>query len=73
MDGTQAASIAFPIYEEMYAAVDALARTYAGESVEPSLAMMPLYIYTQENMKDPTKFEPLVPGLPGAVQGLWGK
>jgi len=73
VDGTQAASIGFPIYEEMYAAVDALARSFLGEPVEPSLAMMPLYIYTQENMKDPTKFEPLVPDYQDQFKALWGK
>lgn len=73
VDGSQAASIAFPIYEEMYAAVDALARSYAGESVEPSTAMMPLYIYTQENMVDPTKFEPLVEDYQEQFKALWGK
>lgn len=72
VDGDQAASIGFPIYEEMYAAVDALARTYVGESVEPSLAMMPLYIYTQENMQDPTRFEPLVPDYQEQFKALWG-
>jgi ribose transport system substrate-binding protein len=73
VDGTQAASIAFPIYEEMYAAVDALARTYAGESVEPSQAMMPMYIYTQDNMVDPSKFEPLVADYQDQFKKLWGK
>lgn len=72
LDGEQAASIGFPIYEEMYAAVDALARTYAGESVEPSLAMMPLYIYTVENIEDPTRFEPLVPDYQEQFKKLWG-
>ncbi len=73
VDGQQGASIAFPIYEEMYAAVDALARTYVDESVEPSLAMLPLYIYTAENMVDPTKFEPLVPDYQDQFKALWGK
>lgn len=73
VDGDQGASIAFPIYEEMYAAVDALARTYAGESVEPSLAMMPLYIYTKDNMDDPTTFLPLVKDYQEQFKALWGK
>lgn len=73
VDGEQGASIGFPIYEEMYAAVDALARIYVGEPVEPSLAMMPLYIYTQENMVDPTRFEPLVPDYQEQFKALWGK
>jgi ribose transport system substrate-binding protein len=73
MDGQQGASIAFPIYEEMYAAVDALARTYAGESVEPSLSMLPLQIYTKDNINDPTKFEPLVPDYKEQFMKLWGK
>ena len=53
--------------------MDALARSYAGESVEPSTAMMPLYIYTQENMVDPTKFEPLVADYQDQFKALWGK
>lgn len=73
LDGQQGASIAFPIYEEMYAAVDALARFYAGESVEPSLAMLPLHIYTKDNIKDPSKFEPLVPDYQEQFKALWGK
>lgn len=73
MDGQQGASIAFPIYEEMYAAVDALARTYAGESVEPSLSMLPLQIYTKDNINDPSKFEPLVPDYKEQFMKLWGK
>ena len=73
VDGQQGASIGFPIYEEMYAAVDALARTYVGESVEPSLAMLPLYIYTADNMTDPTRFEPLVPDYQDQFKALWGK
>ena len=73
LDGQQGASIAFPIYEEMYAAVDALARTYLGEPVEPSLAMMPLLIYTADNIGDPTVFEPLVPDYQEQFKALWGK
>lgn len=73
VDGQQGASIAFPIYEEMYAAVDALARTYVGQSVEPSLAMMPLAIYTTENVGDPSTFEPLVPDYQEQFKKLWGK
>ena len=73
VDGQQGASIAFPIYEEMYAAVDALARTYAGEPVDPSLAMLPLYIYTPDNVGDPSKFEPLVPDYQDQFKALWGK
>ncbi len=73
VDGEQGASIAFPIYEEMYAAVDALARTFVGVSVEPSLAMMPLYIYTSDNINDPSTFEPLVPDYQEQFKALWGK
>ncbi|PWD41490.1 hypothetical protein ACN93_19410 [Gordonia paraffinivorans] len=74
VDGKQAASIAFPIYESMWMAVDALARHFVGADLAPSIdALLPTMIYTKENIKDPAAFEPLVPNYREQFAKLWGK
>jgi ribose transport system substrate-binding protein len=70
--GQQAASVAFPYYEEMYAMVDALARKFAGvpivEAFDP-----PVWLLTKDNVPSTTELFPLVLTTKDQFAKLWGK
>jgi ribose transport system substrate-binding protein len=70
--GQQDASIIYPEYENMYAMMDALARKFAGVTVEPAFDP-PVFIATKDNLPSSTKLFPVIDGLPDVFAKLWGK
>ena len=70
--GDQAASIAFPYYEEMYAMVDALARKFAGVPIEAPFDP-PIWLLTKDNVPSTTDLFPLVLDTKEQFAKLWGK
>jgi ribose transport system substrate-binding protein len=70
--GQQDASIIFPEYENMYAMLDALARKFAGVTVQPAFDP-PVFIVTKANLPSTTKLFPVVDNIQGLFATLWGK
>ena len=73
LDGTQAASIGFPLHESMWAAVDAIARHIVGVDVSVVQSPMPVLIYTKATIKDATVAEPFVADYQEQFKSMWGK
>jgi ribose transport system substrate-binding protein len=65
------AEFAFPIKEYAWATVDALARYYTGESLQPSIAPMPSFVITKDNLPG-TKLFPNDPAYEQKFAHLWG-
>ena len=73
-DGEQDASVPIPNDEMWWMGVDALARHFVGDSVQINRDWdWPMFIYTQENMDDPTKTVPIVEDYQEQFRELWGK
>jgi len=69
--GDQAADVAFPYYEVMWAMVNAAAEHEAGVPVTPSVAP-PLWVLTPSNAPSTSKPFPIVPGYEAQFKALWG-
>lgn len=70
--GQQDASIIFPEYENMYAMIDALARKFAGATVEPAFDP-PVFIATKDNLPSSSELFPVVENIQDVFAKLWGK
>lgn len=72
IDGTEAATGQFAMYEDMYSMIDSIARDFAGEEqlkdVHP-----PVWFTTPENIPDEELYYPLVPNVDEKFAELWGK
>lgn len=71
-NGDEAASMAFPYYEDMFGMVDAMARKAAGVAIIPAFDP-PLWILTKDNLPSSTELFALVPGIKDQFAKLWGK
>jgi ribose transport system substrate-binding protein len=70
--GQEAADVAFPYYEVMYAMVNAAIQDKAGMTVAPSVAP-PAWLLTPENAPNTTaQVFPVVTGYQSQYQALWG-
>jgi hypothetical protein len=70
--GKQAASMAFPAYEILFAMVDAVARHYAGVPIVPDF-VPPSWIVTKDGIDDASTLFPVVPDTVEQFTKLWGK
>lgn len=70
--GDQAATMAFPFYEVMFGAVDAIARFHAGDEVIAGF-LPPNWILTADNLPSSSEFFPVVPDVVEHFTELWGK
>jgi len=72
--GTQAGSIAFDYYEDMFAEIDALARAAAGVKIQPAFAP-PLWVLNSSNLPAAsltgTGIFPVVKNSPAQFYKLW--
>jgi ABC-type sugar transport system substrate-binding protein len=69
--GEQAADVAFPYYEVMWAMVNAVAQHAAGVPVTPSVAP-PMWVLTPQNSPNSSQAFPLVPDYETQFKALWG-
>jgi ABC-type sugar transport system substrate-binding protein len=69
--GQQAADVAFPYYEVMWAMVNSAAEHAAGVPVTPSVAP-PMWVLTPQNAPNTSKPFPLVPDYQAQFEALWG-
>jgi ribose transport system substrate-binding protein len=68
--GQQAASVYYPLYENMYALVDSLARIFAGV---PTVDWKPpIWVVTKDNLPSTKALFPVVEDLSKQFAALWG-